>query len=116
MYAVIAESDKTRDIYVFKCDHEPDDTEFGYFVRDEYPDHFQADPVDWDDDECDYDSDEDDWDDDYSEGDDWDDDDCGGIAYMTIMDIIEIDEDQKSVTYEGKDYDLTGAKVIEGYV
>ena len=35
---------------------------------------------------------------------------------MTIMDIIEIDEDQKSVTYEGKDYDLTGAKVIEGYV
>ena len=49
MYAVIAESDKTRDIYVFKCDHEPDDTEFGYFVRDEYPDHFQADPVDWDD-------------------------------------------------------------------
>ena len=92
MYAVIAESDKTRDIYVFKCDHEPDDTEFGYFVRDEYPDHFQADPVDWDDD------------------------DCGGIAYMTIMDIIEIDEDQKSVTYEGKDYDLTGAKVIEGYV
>ncbi len=112
MYAVIAESDKTGDIYVFKCDHDPDESEFGCFVRDEFPDHFEADSNDWDDDD-----DDEDWDDDdYSEGDDWDDDDdCGGIAYMTIIDLIEIDEDQKSITYEDKEYNLTNAKVIEGY-
>lgn len=112
MNVIVAESDRTGDLYYFKCNHEPSDCEFGWFIRDEYPDHFEKDEYDWDED----DGDDDDWYD--SDSDDWDDEeDCGGTCFMTIIDIIEdVDDDATSVEYEDETIDISESKTIEGYL